>query len=101
MKSFDIPLGARILTVADCFDTMVSERAYELARSFHEALAELLGCSGAQFDPELVEAFLKSLEIHGDPRQKPPLELDANVLVKSLPPAEERLLEHAAVEGRS
>ena len=68
LKGEEIPLGARILTVADCFDTMVSERAYKKARTLDEAIAELLRCSGAHFDPALVDAFLKSFETHGDPR---------------------------------
>jgi HD-GYP domain-containing protein (c-di-GMP phosphodiesterase class II) len=39
-----------------------------------EALAELRRCSGTQFDPMLVEAFLESLKIYGDPRTRPPSE---------------------------
>ncbi len=67
LKGRDIPLGARILTVADCFDTMVSQRAYKQARTLDEAIAELLRCNGMQFDPDLVRAFLQSIEICGDP----------------------------------
>ncbi len=69
-----ILLGARILAVADCFDTMVSERSYKTARSYEEAFVELRRCSGTQFDPRIVEAFLESLRIYGDPRRRPPLE---------------------------
>lgn len=72
LKGEDIPLGARILTVADCFDTMISERAYKGALTFNEAVAELLRCSGSQFDPELVRAFLSSLDTLGDPRMQVP-----------------------------
>jgi len=74
LQGEQILLGARILTLADCFDTMVSERAYKTARSYEEALVELRRCSGTQFDPILVEAFLESVRIHGDPRTRPPLE---------------------------
>jgi diguanylate cyclase (GGDEF)-like protein/putative nucleotidyltransferase with HDIG domain len=68
LKGHEIPLGARILTLADSFDTMVSERGYKKARTLEEAITELLRCRDTHFDPELVQAFLKSLEIHGDPR---------------------------------
>ena len=40
----NIPLGARIITVADCFDTMVSERAYKRGRTLDEAMEELYRC---------------------------------------------------------
>jgi HD-GYP domain-containing protein (c-di-GMP phosphodiesterase class II) len=62
LKGEKIPLGARIITVADCFDTMVSERAYKPGRSIDEAMEELRRCRGTQFDPEIVEAFIRSLE---------------------------------------
>ena len=78
LKGEDIPLGARILTVADCFDTMVSERAYKKGRAPEEALEELRRCSGSQFDPVLVAAFIRSLEALGDPRKRAGLESAAN-----------------------
>jgi diguanylate cyclase (GGDEF)-like protein/putative nucleotidyltransferase with HDIG domain len=56
-----IPLGARILAIADAFDTITSERTYKRARSTEDALAELVRCAGAQFDAELVEVFVKAL----------------------------------------
>ncbi len=52
-----IPLGARILNVADSFETITSDRVYHKARSLQEGLDEIRRCSGGQFDPELVEAF--------------------------------------------
>ena len=69
LKGENIPLGARIITVADCFDTMVSERAYKPGRSMEEAMEELHRCCGTQFDPSVVEAFVRSLETSGDPRR--------------------------------
>jgi HD-GYP domain-containing protein (c-di-GMP phosphodiesterase class II) len=48
---------------------MVSDRAYKRGRSLEEAVEELRHCSGTQFDPDLVEAFVRSLEILGDPRR--------------------------------
>ncbi len=68
LKGESIPLGARILAVADSFDTMVSERAYTRGRTMDEAIEELHRCSGTQFDGGVVDAFVRSLEVLGDPR---------------------------------
>ena len=57
-KGESIPLEARILSVADAFDAMTSPRPYRGPMSYREALEELKRCSGSQFDPKLVEAFL-------------------------------------------
>jgi diguanylate cyclase (GGDEF)-like protein/putative nucleotidyltransferase with HDIG domain len=65
-----IPLGARIVAVAECFHNMVSDLRYKSARTFEDALAELRRCSGTQFDPKVVMAFLDWLHIHGDPREQ-------------------------------
>jgi putative nucleotidyltransferase with HDIG domain len=74
LKGEKIPLGARIITVADCFDSMVSERAYQRGRTMEEAIEELRRCCGTQFDPNIVEAFVLSLETSGDPRPLPSLD---------------------------
>jgi HD-GYP domain-containing protein (c-di-GMP phosphodiesterase class II) len=55
----DIPLGARILAVADTFDAMTSDRPYRSALPITSSLAEIQRCSGSQFDPEIVKIFLK------------------------------------------
>lgn len=55
----DIPLGARILAVADAFDAMTSDRPYRSAMSIEEALSEIRRCTGTQFDPVVAAAFLK------------------------------------------
>jgi HD-GYP domain-containing protein (c-di-GMP phosphodiesterase class II) len=68
LRGDQIPIGSRILSVADSYDTMVSDRAYKAARPFGEALDELRRCAGTQFDPAIVEAFLESLRVFGDPR---------------------------------
>jgi two-component system, cell cycle response regulator len=52
-----IPLGARIVAVADAFDAMTSDRPYRAAVSDAAALAELRRCAGTQFDPVVVDAF--------------------------------------------
>jgi putative nucleotidyltransferase with HDIG domain len=56
----DIPLNSRILAVADSFDAMTSDRPYRAAMSVEKAISEIKRCSGTQFDPVLVEAFLKT-----------------------------------------
>jgi putative nucleotidyltransferase with HDIG domain len=63
-----VPLGARIVAVAECFHNMVSDLRYKNARTFEDALAELRRCSGTQFDPRVVTAFLDWLQIQGHPR---------------------------------
>jgi len=55
-----IPLGARILAVADTYDAMVSQRPYRSAMSRKEALDEIRRCTGTQFDPVVVTAFLET-----------------------------------------
>jgi len=62
LKGEAIPLGARILALADAYDAMTSERPYRRALSREEAAAELERNAGAQFDPELVPVFLKLVE---------------------------------------
>ena len=57
----EIPFGSRILALADSFDAITSERVYRKARLTAEARAEIVRCSGTQFDPEVVEAFLAVL----------------------------------------
>ncbi len=59
LRGHDIPLGARILTVADSFDTMISSRSYQHGRTVEAALAELERCAGSHFDPPLVRAFVR------------------------------------------
>jgi diguanylate cyclase (GGDEF)-like protein/PAS domain S-box-containing protein len=61
----DIPLACRILAIADAYDAMISDRPYRKAMSQEEAIAELRCCSGAQFDPELVEKFIEIIQEAG------------------------------------
>ena len=68
-KGKDIPLGARIVTIVDAYDAMVSDRVYRKGRSPEKAFEELRRCAGRQFDPDLVERFIavakdyKSIEL--------------------------------------
>lgn len=58
LKGQDITLGARIIAVADSFDAIVSFRTYRESLPVEEAAKEIIRCSGFQFDPEVVEAFV-------------------------------------------
>jgi putative nucleotidyltransferase with HDIG domain len=55
----DIPITARIVTLADAFDAMTSDRPYRKSLSVQEAFSEVVRCSGGQFDPAVVDAFLQ------------------------------------------
>jgi putative two-component system response regulator len=57
----DIPLGARILAVADAYDAMISDRPYRSAMPITEIVEEIKRCAGTQFDPSVVAAFLKTV----------------------------------------
>ncbi len=59
LRGREIPIGARIFAVADSLDAITSDRPYRKAQSFDEAREEILRCSGSQFDPAVVEIFLK------------------------------------------
>jgi len=62
LKKERIPLGARILSVVDAYESMVSDRPYRKALSNKKARQELLSGSGTQFDPKIVRAFLGMLD---------------------------------------
>ena len=62
LKGPEIPLGARIFSVADTLDAMTSDRPYRSAMPFAQARAEIVHGSGTQFDPAVVAAFLATPE---------------------------------------
>ena len=62
LRGDEIPLGARIFAIADTLDAITSDRPYRKGRSFAEARTEILRCSGGQFDPAIVEVFLRMPE---------------------------------------
>lgn len=62
LKGEEIPLLARILTVADSYEAMTADRPYRLGRGTSEAIAELRTCAGSQFDPAVVEVFASIVE---------------------------------------
>jgi len=59
LKKEQIPLGARVLSVVDAFEAMVRERPYRPSLSIDEALVELAQFRGTQFDPKIVDVFVK------------------------------------------
>jgi diguanylate cyclase (GGDEF)-like protein/PAS domain S-box-containing protein len=65
----DIPLGARVLSVADTYDAIVSDRVYRKGRSPEEAFAELRRCAGTQFDPDIVEHFIDAMANEAQPQE--------------------------------
>jgi putative nucleotidyltransferase with HDIG domain len=62
IKGDEIPLGARIVAVVDSFSAMIDQRVYKDSRSIRETKIELNKYAGIQFDPVVVDAFLKVLE---------------------------------------
>ncbi len=60
LKGEEIPLISRILAIADSFDAMTSDRPYRAAMAADKACEEIKRCAGTQFDPKVVEAFLKT-----------------------------------------
>lgn len=61
LKGEQIPLEARIISVADAFSAMTSERPYQRRRSLEDACEELERSAGTQFDPEIVRLFVKEV----------------------------------------
>ncbi len=59
LRGEDIPLGSRIIAVADAFDAMTTHRSYSAAKSSDEAMGILRKDSGSHFDPKVVEALRK------------------------------------------
>jgi len=63
----NIPLGARIIAIADAYDTITSDRTYKRARKAMDALAELERCANAQFDGAIVELFVRTMRAQPNP----------------------------------
>ncbi len=60
LKKTEIPLIARILSIVDSYDAMTHKRVYQEAISHEQALAEIAGCAGSQFEPDLAKLFLET-----------------------------------------
>jgi len=64
LKGEQIPLGARIFSIADSMDAMISDRPYRKALPMSHAREEIKRCAGTQFDPKVAEVFLSIPEEH-------------------------------------
>lgn len=78
LKGFKIPLGARIVAVADSFDAMTAPRIYRQCFTPAEALEEIRRCRGTQFDPEVADCFIAIME--KDELWRPAMPAKTNVL---------------------
>lgn len=76
LKKDEIPIGARIVSVVDAFHAIVSNRCYSKGRPTEYAFQELRRCSGTQFDPVVVEAFISGMEKRRKASGGFPAELD-------------------------
>jgi putative nucleotidyltransferase with HDIG domain len=70
LKGEEIPLGARLIAVADAFDSMTTDRSYRPALGIDCSISQLKECSGKQFCPVAVEAFISGFSVYD---RKPPL----------------------------
>jgi len=79
LEGEQIPHGARVIAVADAYDTITSERTYKKARTPEDAFAELERCAANQFDPEIVRVFVETMRR----APRPTVEAGAVVSVRS------------------
>jgi diguanylate cyclase (GGDEF)-like protein/putative nucleotidyltransferase with HDIG domain len=77
LEGESIPRGARVIAIADAYDTITSARAYKKARTPEDAFAELERCVASQFDPELVRVFVETM------RRAPRFAVETGVAVPS------------------
>ena len=70
IKGAEIPFLARIISVADAFDAMMSDRLYRSKLSLEDAKEQLIEGSGSQFDSQVVEIFIKLLDNYEDMRKQ-------------------------------
>src|SRR5690606_2299930 len=74
LKGTDIPLGARILSVVDCYDALTSDRPYRPRLSKEEALSIVMQRRGSMYDPLVVDTFVETLsELEGSADELEPV----------------------------
>jgi diguanylate cyclase (GGDEF)-like protein/putative nucleotidyltransferase with HDIG domain len=110
LRGTDIPLGARVLAIADCYSTLQADRPYRPARTEQEAVALLRDYAGTAFDPALVELFIARLNVSAaavaaqpavDPTWSDSQELDALQDIAGAHREEQTLYEIAQALGSS
>jgi diguanylate cyclase (GGDEF)-like protein/putative nucleotidyltransferase with HDIG domain len=85
LKGDEIPIGARVLTVVDCFDALVSDRPYRKALSIDDAMTHIKGLAGIQFDPGVVRVLeqcsmqLEQRAAHTEAKEFIPLNTEVEV----------------------
>ena len=70
LKASNIPLIARIISVADAYDAMTSDRAYRRAMPHSVTMTEIASCAGTQFDPDVAGEFMEAIEAHRRERRE-------------------------------
>jgi HD-GYP domain-containing protein (c-di-GMP phosphodiesterase class II) len=71
LEGESIPYGARVIAIADSYDTITSERTYKKPRTPDDALREIERCAGSQFDPEIVRVFIETMRRSPHPVAEP------------------------------
>jgi PAS domain S-box-containing protein len=89
-----IPIAGRIVAVVDSFDAMAYDRPYRAASSVESALSEIARCSGTQFDPHIVKAFL-----HLHHREAPPTDLEPHTPLQLTSPRAQTPLQKRLLPG--
>jgi putative two-component system response regulator len=72
LRGEEIPLGARIVAVADVFQALTSDRPYRKAYTTAEALVMMRGGAGTQFEPRLIDILCGFIEARNSPRREAP-----------------------------
>lgn len=85
LKGVEIPFGARVLAVADSFDAMTTDRPYRRGMSVAKAVGILRQGRGQQWDPQVVDAFLRSLVVQGKRAPSPLLQVLPSALEMNTP----------------
>ncbi len=81
LKGEEIPIGSRIIAIADAYQAMTEERPYRRAKTISEAIVEIQAMSGTQFDPRVVRAFVKVLREESPLQEPAPASTPATVRV--------------------
>src|SRR4029453_5970907 len=87
LKGAEIPIGARILSVVDCYDALTSDRPYRASMTDKEALAVIRARRGTMYDPALVDMFERVARDIGPMAVKPQLQKAIQQITKAVTPA--------------